>query len=50
MVSTKRGKESMNKKDGTLVVCIAMVLCLCLIPSAMASTEENQTNQIKDGA
>ncbi len=40
----------MNKKDGTLVVCIAMVLCLCLIPSAMASTEENQTNQIKDGA
>ena len=50
MVSTKKGKESMNKKDGTLMVCIAMVLCLCLIPSAMASTEENQTNQIKDGA
>ena len=50
MVSTKKGKESMNKKDGTLVVCIAMVLCLCLIPSAMASTEENQTNRIKDAA
>lgn len=50
MVSTKRGKESMNKKDGTFVMCIAMVLCLCLIPSAMASTEENQTNQVKDGA
>jgi hypothetical protein len=39
-----------GKKDGTLMVCIAMVLCLCLIPSAMASTEENQTNQIKDAA
>jgi len=40
----------MNSKDGTLVLCIAMALCLCLIPSAMASTEEQQTNLTKDAS
>ncbi|WP_292381069.1 hypothetical protein [Methanosarcina sp. UBA289] len=39
-----------NSKDGTLVLCIAMALCLCLIPSAMASTEEQQTTQVEDAA
>ena len=40
----------MNKKYSTFKVCIAMVLCLFLIPSAMASTEEQQTSLVKDGA
>lgn len=40
----------MNSKDRILVLCIAMALSLCLIPSAMASTEEQQTNLTKDAA
>lgn len=40
----------MNRKDGKLVLCIATALCLCLISSAMASTEEQQTNTIKDAS
>ncbi|WP_048173829.1 hypothetical protein [Methanosarcina siciliae] len=40
----------MNSKDCTLVLCIAAVLCLCLIPLAMASPDEQQTNQTKDAA
>lgn len=40
----------MKRKDGLLVVCIAMVLCLCLMPSAMASTEEQEVVPIKDAA
>ncbi|MEL4306380.1 hypothetical protein [Methanococcoides sp. LMO-2] len=40
----------MKRKDGLLVVCIAMVLCLCLIPSAMATTEEQEVVPIKDAA
>ena len=40
----------MNSKDRTIVLCIAMALSLCLIPSAMASTEEQQTNLTKDAA
>jgi len=40
----------MNRKDGKLVLCIATALCLCLIPSAMASTEEQQTNTTKDSS
>lgn len=44
------GKERMNRKDGLLVLCIGMVLCLCLIPSAMASTEEENNTPVKDDA
>ncbi len=40
----------MNIKDGTLALSIAVALCLCLIPPAMASTEEQQTNLTKDAA
>jgi len=40
----------MNGKNGTLALCIAMALCLFLMPSAMASTEEQQTNQTKDAS
>lgn len=40
----------MNWKGGTIVFWIAMVLCLLLVPLAMASTEEQQTNQTKDAA
>ena len=40
----------MNAKDGILVLHVAIVLCLFLPPLAMASTEEQQTNQTKDAA
>lgn len=40
----------MKRKDGLLVLCIAMALCLCLMPSALASTEEQNTTPVKDGA
>ncbi|MGI5991586.1 MAG: hypothetical protein ACOX79_04895 [Methanosarcina sp.] len=40
----------MNSKDRILVLCIAIALSLCLIPSAIASTEEQQTNLTKDAA
>lgn len=40
----------MNSKDRILVLFIAIALSLCLIPSAMASTEEQQTNLTKDAA
>ncbi|AAM05418.1 hypothetical protein [Methanosarcina acetivorans] len=40
----------MNDKDRTLVLFIAIALYLFLIPSAMASTEEQQTNRTKDAA
>ncbi len=39
----------MNRKDGFLIL-IAMVLCLYIIPSAMASIEEQQLTNVKDGA
>jgi len=38
----------MNDKDGTLALFVSIVLCLSLVPSAMASTEEQ--NQTKDAA
>ncbi len=40
----------MNSKDGTLVLCIVTALCLFFTPSAMASTEEQQTIQVEDVA
>ena len=40
----------MNGKDVTLALFIAIALGLCLTPSAMASTEEQQANQTKDAA
>lgn len=40
----------MNSKDGTLVLHVAIILYLCLILSAAASIEEQQTNQTKDVA
>ncbi|MFV8414589.1 hypothetical protein [Methanosarcina mazei] len=43
-------REQMNAKDGILVLHVAIVLCLFLPPLAMASTEEQQTNQTKDAA
>lgn len=39
----------MNSKR-TLALCITIALCLCLIPSSMASTEEQQTNLTKDAS
>jgi len=38
----------MNSKAEASVLCIAISLYLFLIPSAMASTEEQQTNLTKD--
>lgn len=42
----------MKRKIETLLLAmlLLMALCLCLIPSAMASTEEQQTNLTKDTA
>ncbi len=40
----------MSRKEGLLVLCIAMVLCLCLTLSAMASTEEENNTPVKDAA
>lgn len=40
----------MNGKDVTLALFIAIALGLCLMPLAMASTEEQQANQTKDAA
>lgn len=37
-------------KSGTDIFVLAMLLGMALIPSAIASTEEQQTNRIKDGA
>jgi hypothetical protein len=40
----------MNIKDRTLVLYIVTAFCLCLVSSAMVSTEEQQTNLTKDAA
>jgi hypothetical protein len=44
------GEEWMSRKEGLLVLCIGMVLCLCLTPSAIASTEEENNTPVKDAA
>ncbi|WP_233564739.1 hypothetical protein [Methanohalophilus sp. RSK] len=40
----------MKKRDSLLIACIAMVLCLCLIPSTVASTDEQNSTPVKDPA
>ncbi|RXG33548.1 hypothetical protein [Methanohalophilus sp. WG1-DM] len=40
----------MNRKEGLLVLCIGMVLCLCLTLSAIASTGEENNTPVKDAA
>ncbi|QLC48803.1 hypothetical protein HWN40_00170 [Methanolobus zinderi] len=39
----------MNKKNGTLIICIAVMLCICLIPTSTASNAEENI-VVKDAA
>jgi hypothetical protein len=50
MHSFKQRKETMNLKNRSITLCIAMFLALFLVPCITASAEEQQDNLSKDAA